>query len=151
MNSSNPLVLLLMCSNSKDMLEKLLPKVQLRFPKNVKVMAVSCPSELDPLVYIRLLRKSCDGLIVACSKNACSSPEKKVIMKRREILKDILPIFGLHREQFKITSVSSFNDEQLFQIIEDMIEFLGIEFHNRTECNFIGAEGAIFSMSGWIN
>lgn len=151
MNTGNPLVLLLICNNCKGMSEKLLPEMQFRFSENVKLMAVSCPSELDPFVFIKLLRKSCDGLVVACPKDACCCPENKAIMKRREILKDILPIFGLHREQLKIASVSPYGGKQLIQIVEDMIEFLKTEFRKGTECNFAGAEGAHPSILRWVN
>ncbi len=151
MNTGNPLVLLLMCSSCKGMSEKLLPEVQFRFAENVRVMAVSCPSELDPFVFVKLLRKSCDGLVVACPRDACCCPENKAIMKRREIIKDILPVFGLHREQFKIASVTPYGKEQLFQTIDDMIEFLKTEHHNRTECNFLEEEGTHTNILRWVN
>jgi len=124
MSAKNPQILLLVCNNCSGMTQKLLPDIQLRFSENLKVLGVSCPSQLDPFAFIKLLKKCTDGVIVACPKDACCCPDDKKIMKRREIVKDILPVFGLHREQLQIASVSPFGEEPLTDVIEGMMSLI---------------------------
>ncbi len=151
MAKKNTQILLFMCNNCKGMKDKLLPEIQLHFSDNLRVMPVTCPSQIDPFVLIKLLKKSCDGIVVACPKDACCCPENKKVIKRREIVKDILPIFGLDREQFQVASVSPFGWPELIQVIEQMLVLLQRENEKMEETKYIYKEDNLSGSYKWIN
>jgi len=144
-------ILLFMCNNCKGMTDKLLPEIQLHFSDNLRVLPVTCPSQIDPFVFIKLLKKCCDGIVVACPKDACCCPENKKVIKRREIVKDILPIFGLDREQFQVASVSPFDWPELIQVIEQMLVLLQMENEKTEETKYIYKEDNISGSYKWVN
>jgi len=123
MHCENPTILLLVCNNCAGMTGKLLPEIKMKYADNVRVLAVTCPSQIDPFAIMKLLKESVEGIIVACPQQTCCCPENKKVMKRREMVKDILPVFGLHKEQFQLASVSPFAGEELIKIIEQMLTF----------------------------
>lgn len=151
MPPSNPQVLLLMCNNCKGMTAKLLPEIQLQFSEKLRVLPVTCPSQIDPFAVVKLLKKSVNGVIVACPKETCCCPENKKVIKRREIIKDILPIFGLHPEQFQLASVSPFGDKELSAVIEQMINILSFSEQNENRYELFDYEKKVSGMYGWIN
>lgn len=124
MRAEEPRVLILMCCNCTRMTQKLAPEINNRFAENVRVLPVTCPSQINPLALIKLLQNSVDGIVVACPKDACCCPENKKVLKRKEIVKDILPVFGLHREQFHLASVSPMDPGKLLETVERMIAFI---------------------------
>ncbi|PKM47815.1 MAG: hypothetical protein CVV03_01135 [Firmicutes bacterium HGW-Firmicutes-8] len=146
-----PQILLFMCSNCKGMIDKLLPEVQLQFSKNLKVLPISCPSQIDPLAFIKILKKCCEGIIVACPKDACCCPENKKVIKRREMVKDILPVFGLHKEQFQVASVSPFAEKELIEIIEQMLTFLKMSGQPFDEYNYVESQNKSSNLYKWVN
>ncbi len=151
MSASSPQVLLLMCSICQGMTAKLLPEIRLHFSQQVRVFPITCPSQIDPFAFIKLLKNSVDGVIVACPKETCCCPENKKVLKRREIVKDILPVFGLHREQFHVASVSPFAGQELIAIIEHMLNFIKITFQNKDEYRFASPEEDVLSQCKWVN
>lgn len=121
MHSGNPTILLLMCNTCSGMTGKLLPEIRLRYADNVRVLPVTCPSQIEPFAFIKLLKESVDGIVVACPRRACCCPDNRKVMKRREMVRDILPLFGLHRDQFYLASVSPFGGQEMIEIIEQML------------------------------
>lgn len=149
MRSYNPRVLLLLCSNCAGMPAKLIPEIKNRYAENIKVESVNCPSEIDAFMFIKMLRESVDGIVVACPKAACCCPDNRKVIRRKQLVRDILPIFGLHREQFQIASVSPLGGQELMEIIEQMLAFVktlepevGFEHVQHDE---------IAAMVNWIN
>lgn len=151
MVSNNPQILLLMCNNCQGMTGKLLPDLMLRFSDNIKVLPVSCPSQIDPFSIIKLLKNSCAGVITACPKDACCCPENKKLMKRREIVKDILPLFGFHREQFQIASVSPFGGDELMKIIEQMMSLINLKTKKQGSYKYINLDDKLAETYKWVN
>ncbi len=144
-------VLLFICKNCKGMTDKLLPEIQLHFSHSLKVLPVTCPSQIDPFVYIKLLKKSCDGIIMACPKDACCCPENKKVIKRREIVKDMLPIFGLDREKFQVASVSPFYWSELMNIVKQMMALIKTENQNLEETRYLFNEDDYSNSYKWLN
>ncbi|PKM79771.1 MAG: hypothetical protein CVU89_16650 [Firmicutes bacterium HGW-Firmicutes-14] len=151
MVTGDPKILLLLCNNCKGMTDKLFPDISIRFAEKVRVLGVSCPSQTDTFAFIKLLKTSYDGVIIACPQEACCCPEDKKIMKRRGIVKDMLPMFGLHREQFQIASVSPFGEEQLIQIVENMLTFIEMGNRKVEEERYIDIEEDFPTFYRWIN
>ncbi|MDT3699524.1 MAG: hydrogenase iron-sulfur subunit [Thermincola sp.] len=136
MSEYSPQILLMICDKCTGMTAKLMPETTVRFSE-LRVLPVSCPAQVDSFAIIKLLKKSVDGVIVACPRDACCCPDNKKLLKRREIVKDILPVFDLHREQFQIASISPLAARELNVLIEQMKEFLKTLRHETEEFSFI--------------
>lgn len=146
----SPQILLLMCDKCHGMTTKLLPEITIQFSE-LRVLPVSCPTQVDPFAIIKLLKKSVDGVIVACPKDACCCPGNKKVLKRREMVKDILPVFNLHREQFQIASVSPLAAEELRTIIEKMLEFLKTIRPEPESFSYFNDEEDSINQYKWVN
>ena len=151
MSEKNPQVLLLICNNCRGMTAKLLPEIMLNFSESLRVLPVNCPSQIDPFAFIKLLKNSVDGVVVACPQDACCCPENKKVMKRREIVKDILPVFGLHGEQFQIASVSPFGGQELTQVIHQMLDLIKTNSSNIEGYKYINHVNDISNPYKWVN
>lgn len=151
MLENNPQILLLMCSNCKGMTDKLLPEVQLRFSEKLRVVPIACPAQIDPFAFIKILKNCCQGAIVACPKNACCCPDNRKAIKRREMVRDILPVFGLNREQFQIASVSPFAGKELIEIVEQMLTFIQMASPHLGEYEYIDSPEEYLNTYKWLN
>lgn len=150
MSEYSPQVLLLVCDKCHGMTANLMPEITVRFSE-LRVLPVSCPAQVDSFAVIKLLKKSVDGVIVACPKDACCCPGNKKILKRRELVKDILPVFDIHREQFQIASISPFAAEELNVLIEQMLEFLKTISPESDLFSFIESKETTTSKLKWVN
>ncbi len=132
------------------MTDKLLPEVYLRFSDKIRVMAIGCPYQMDSFLVIRLLKQCSDGVIIACPQDVCCCPINKSVIKRREVIKDILPVFGFHKEQLVLANVSPLDGPKLIQKIEQMINFINLSKNQAEECSFFksGRETASYK---WLN
>lgn len=150
MSEYSPQILLLICDKCHGMTANLMPEITVRFAE-LRVLPVSCPAQVDSFAVIKLLKKSVDGVIVACPKDACCCPENKKMLKRREIVKDILPVFDLYREQFQIASISPFAAEELNVLIETLVEFLKTIRSESDVFSFIESNEVIINKLNWVN
>lgn len=150
MSANFPQILLFMCNDCKGLTEKVFPDLQMKFAENIRVLPIECPSQIEPWAVIKLLEKSCNGVIIACPKDKCCCPANKKIVKRRETVKDILPVFGLHREQFQIASVSLFGHDELVNIIENMLAFLKTLALPTRKYDYLEVQESVSAMN-WLN
>lgn len=133
------------------MTDKLMPEVYLRFTDKIRVLATDCPSQMDSFLVIRLLRQCADGVIIACPQNACCCPADKRIIKRREVIKDILPVFGFHREQLVLADVSPLDTPKLIGTIEQMFAFIDLSKKQTAEYRFIKSNQEASHTYKWLN
>lgn len=147
----NNKIVLLTCNNCTGMAKKLLPEIRLRYSEYLSVLPVDCPASFEPFVIIKLLKNCSDGVIVVCPKDVCCCPKNKSVMKRREIFRDILPVFGLHSEQLKIASISPLGGNKLIGIIEQMLSFISINYKHPKECNLINFHPKYLQLLKWLS
>lgn len=150
MSEYSPQILLLVCDKCHGMTANLMPEINVRFSE-LRVLPVSCPAQVDSFAVIKLLKKSVDGVIVACPKETCCCPGNKKMLKRREIIKDILPVFDLHREQFQIASISPFAAEELHTMIKQMLEFLKTIGPESDLFSYIESKDVTTNKLKWVN
>jgi coenzyme F420-reducing hydrogenase delta subunit len=150
MSEYSPQILLLICDKCHGMTANLMPEINVRFSE-LRVLPVSCPAQVDSFAVIKLLKKSVDGVIVVCPKEACCCPGNKKMLKRREIVKDILPVFDLHREQFQIASISPFASEELKVLIEQLFEFLKTIRSESDVFSYIHSNEITINKLNWVN
>jgi len=143
-------ILLLICDKCHGMTANLMPEITVRFSE-LRVLPVSCPAQVDSFAVIKLLKKSVDGVIVACPKDACCCPGNKKILKRRGIIKDILPLFDLHKEQFQIASIAPFAAEELNVLVEQMLEFLKTIDSESDLFSYLENKESTINKVKWIN
>lgn len=122
--SSN--IALLMCSTCRGMTGELMHKVLAKYKDSLQVVPVDCPAETDPFVIIKMLKTNWAGIIVACPRNACCCPKNRKVIRRREMIGDILPVFDLEKERYKVVNVSPFDFSSLDRIIEEMVGQIGL-------------------------
>lgn len=144
-------VLLLVCNNCKGMTDKLIPEIYLRFADKIRILATGCPSQLDSFAVIKLLRQCADGVIIACPQGVCCCPADKKVVKRREVIKELLPVFGFHREQFVLASVSPLDGLKLVETIEQMLTFIDISKNDPADCTFLKSGHKAASPYKWLN
>lgn len=144
-------IVLLMCNNCKGMTDKLLPEIHLHFMENIHVLPVECPSQVDAFAVIRMLKNCADGVIIACPRNACCCPSNKKSIRRWELVKDMLPIFGYSREQLQIASVSPLDGKKLTNMIDQMLVFINLSKTDPTEANFLSGERYFVQTYKWLN
>lgn len=144
-------IVLLICSNCKGMTEKLLPDIYLRFSDTLKVLPVGCPSQLESFSVIKLLKECADGVIIACPQGVCCCPANKSVIKRREIIRELLPVFGFHREQFHLANVSPLDSQKLIEIIEQMFTFINLSKSSTESCSFVNPYDGFSGLYKWLN
>lgn len=144
-------IVLLMCNKCKGMTDKLLPDIYLRFSDTLKVLPVECPSQLESFTVVKLLKDCADGVIIACPQGVCCCPANKSVIKRREIIRELLPVFGFNKEQFQLGSVSPLDSQKLIEIIEQMLTFINISKSNRESCSFVNPYDRFSGSYKWLN
>lgn len=144
-------VILLVCNNCKGMTEKLIPEIYLQFPDRIRVLATDCPTQMDSFLVIRLLKRCAEGVIIACPQGVCCCPANKSIAKRREVIKDILPVFGFHREQLVTADVSPLDAPKLIQTIEQLIAFVDLSKKRTEEYRFLKSGQEAANSYKWLN
>ena len=92
-----------------------------KYRESLQVVPVDCPAEIDPFFVIKRLKNTWSGVIVACPRNACCCPKKQKIIKRRELIRDILPVFDLEKERYRIVDVAPFDFTTLDGVIDEML------------------------------
>lgn len=144
-------IVLLMCNYCKGMTEKLLPEIYLRFSDKLKVLPIECPSQMESFAVIKLLKECADGVIIACPQGVCCCPANKSVIKRREIIRELLPVFGFNREQFQLASVSPLDTQKLVEIIEQMLTFINLSKSNADNCSFVKSNDGLTGAYKWLN
>lgn len=144
-------IVLLMCNNCKGMTEKLLPDIYLRFSSTLKVLPVECPSQMESFAVIKLLKNCADGVVIACPQGVCCCPANKSVIKRREIIRELLPVFGFNREQFHLASVSPLDSQKLIEIIDQMFTFINLSKSNAESCSFVNPYDGFLGSYKWLN
>ncbi len=120
MGSNN--IALLLCGTCRGMTRELTSKVLSKYKEALQVVPISCPAEMDPFVVIKMLKTNWAGIIVACPRDACCCPNNRKVIKRRELVRDILPIFDLEKERYRIVDVSPFDFITLDRVIIEMFD-----------------------------
>lgn len=124
-------IALLLCGTCRGMTRELTKKVLTKYRDSIQVVPVDCPAEMDPFVVVKMLKTGWAGVIVACPRNACCCPKNRNIIKRREMVRDILPVFDLDKEQYRIVNVSPFDFSTLDSVIEEMVAQIKMLVHSR--------------------
>lgn len=113
-------IALLVCGTCQGMTRELKNNVMAKHKDILRVVPVDCPAEMNPFVIIKMLRTNWAGIIVACPRNACCCPKNQKVLKRREMVRDLLPVFEMEKERYRIVNVSPFDFSTLDRAINEM-------------------------------
>lgn len=114
-------IALLLCGTCRGMTRELTSRVLEKYKDSLQVVSVDCPAEMDPFVVLKMLKTGWSGIIVACPRNACCCPKNRKMIKRREMVRDILPVFNLEKERYRNVNVSPFDFSTLDKVIQEMV------------------------------
>jgi coenzyme F420-reducing hydrogenase delta subunit len=149
MSSDNLRVLLLLCNKCKRLCDNFSAQFLKELKEEIIILPVACPAQIDPFVYIKLLKYCCDIVVIVCPKEVCCCPRNKRILKRHEILKDLFPVFGFSREQYLFASISPLGSNDLKTLISENINFVKMT-KNFNQLTFID-QNIIIDSNKWLN
>lgn len=118
----NNKIALLMCGTCQCMSRELTYKVLQKHKDSLQIVSVNCPAEMDPFVAIKMLKTNWSGIIVPCLCNTCCCPKNQKAIKRREMIRNILPVFDIVKERYRVLNISTIDFSTLDSFIEEMIE-----------------------------
>lgn len=113
-------IALLLCGTCQGMTRELTTKVIANHKDSLQVVPLDCPAEMDPFAVIKMLRTNWAGVIIACPRSACCCPKNRKLIKRREMVRDLLPVFDLEKERYRLVNVSPFDFLTLNRVIKEM-------------------------------
>jgi len=97
---------------------------RLEYPANVRLVRVMCSGRVSPQFVMDAFRKGADGVMVmGCHFGDCHYRNGNVkAYKRMEILKKMLPQFGIDRARLSLEWVAAGESERFQKVVTEMTE-----------------------------
>lgn len=89
-------------------------------PRSLRIVRLPCSGKINPLLILKAFHEGADGVLVSgCHPGDCHYNQGNYYARRRlELLKRMLPFFGIEAERFQYTWVSASEGARWSEVTE---------------------------------
>jgi coenzyme F420-reducing hydrogenase delta subunit len=103
---------------------------RMKQPPNLRIVRMPCTGRVDPLLVLKAFQEGADGVLVSgCHPGDCHYNDGNYYARRRlELLKRMLPAYGIEPQRFRYTWVSATEGERWGQVVAEFtqqVELMG--------------------------
>lgn len=103
---------------------------RMKQPPNLRIVRMPCTGRVDPLLVLKAFQEGADGVLVSgCHPGDCHYNDGNYYARRRlELLKRMLPTYGIEPQRFRYTWVSATEGERWARVVAEFtqqVELMG--------------------------